>query len=208
MGDPEIHHARPTLIIDSDVGRLDVAMDDAAFVRERESAEDVDDDVELVDEWESDVSGREVLEVLTLDELHRDEQVAVDFAEVVDRDDVRVLERSSGLGLAEEPPSEVVVASDRVAHHFDGNGAIEDRIGCAIDDTHRALADLLDDSVLPDLCDPRLRHSLESWTRASQNSAVRGGAIAKLHSSPLNAAVCFRERGERVIFRETVLRDG
>ena len=60
----------------------------------------------------------QVLEIHALDELHRDEEVAVHLAEVVDADHVRVLERSRRLRLAQEALAEIVLPRDRLVHHL------------------------------------------------------------------------------------------
>src|SRR5438132_9646457 len=91
-----------------------------------------------------------MLEVGAFDELHRDEQVAVDFTEIVNRDDVRMLERSRCLGFTEKSLAESRILRDPFAHHLDGHGTIEHRVHRAIDDAHGAFSDLSDDLVFPD----------------------------------------------------------
>src|SRR5438105_3652981 len=93
-----------------------------------------------------------MLEIRSLDELHRDEQMAVNLAEIVNRDDVRMLERSRCLRFAEESLAESRVLRDALAHHLDGDGTIEHRVHGAIDDAHGAFSDLRDDLVFPDAC--------------------------------------------------------
>jgi len=45
--------------------------------------------------------------------------------------------------------AEVVLASDRIIHHLDRDGTVEDGILGPVDDTHRALAYELKDAVFP-----------------------------------------------------------
>ena len=92
MRDTEVHDLRMSIIIDSDVRGLDVAMDDAVLVRVREPHQHIDDDVELRLQLERLGADHELLEIGAVDELHRDEEMSVELAQVVDRDDIGMLE--------------------------------------------------------------------------------------------------------------------
>ena len=119
---------------------------------------------------ESGAIAEQLVEVGAFDELHGDERMSVDFTEVVDRDDVRVLQRPGRLCLAKEPRAQVLVARDGVAHHFDRDRAVEHRVDAAIDDAHRAFADLADDLVFADLGEFALRHFGETWARLGRRN--------------------------------------
>ena len=90
-----------------------------------------------------------MLEVHALDELHCDEEVTICLTEVVDADHVRVLKRSGRLRFVQKALAEVVLSSDRIVHHLDRDGAVEDGILGPVDDAHRALAYQLEDAVFP-----------------------------------------------------------
>src|SRR5205814_735222 len=77
-----------------DVRGLDVAVDDAALVRVREPLQNFDHDVELALERERLAQRDQGAQVPPIHQLHRDEQLVVRLAQVVDRDDVRVLQRT------------------------------------------------------------------------------------------------------------------
>src|SRR3546814_303791 len=90
-------------------------------------------------------------QVESADELHRDVCQIVLFAGVVDRDDVRVREAARGFGFAEEA---LLHAGEFVRleflgqrHRLDRNLAADLRILAHVDDSHRALAELLLDLV-------------------------------------------------------------
>ena len=108
------------------------------------------------------VASEDLVEVRALDELHGDERVSVDLAEIVDRDDVGVLQRAGRLGLAEKSAAQVGVAGERVAHHLDGDGPVEHRIEGAIHDPHGPFADLAEDAVFADLFDLAFRHTVQT----------------------------------------------
>src|SRR3954453_11905804 len=106
MRDTEVHQPSLTLGVDPDVRWLDVPVNDAALVRIREPVEKTDDEIQRVTGADRDVLRDQVGEVVSLDVLHRDEEMVVDLAEIVDRDDVRVLQRAGRLRLAEESVAE------------------------------------------------------------------------------------------------------
>ncbi len=148
MRDAEVHDLCSPIFRDANVRRLDVAVDDATLVGEREPGKDVDDDVELRLQRKRLSQLYQVLQIHALNELHRDEEVSIRFAEVVDADDVGVLERCGRLRLVQKALAEVVLPRDRLVHHLDRDVAIEDGVMGPVYDTHRALAYELDDAVL------------------------------------------------------------
>jgi len=72
-------------------------------MRELEAGQHLDRDVELPLQRERIAQCDHVGEIASLDQLHRDEQLALGLAEVVHGDDVGVLDRAGGARLAEEP---------------------------------------------------------------------------------------------------------
>src|SRR4029079_5722363 len=102
MRNAEIHDLRVPVFGDANVRRLDVAMNDSVLVCGRHAHQHVDDDVELRLELERLGAGHELLEISSVDELHRDEEMAVQLAELVDRYYVGMLKGARGLGLAEK----------------------------------------------------------------------------------------------------------
>src|ERR1700682_2737860 len=149
MGNTEIHDLRAPVLANADIRRLDVSMYDAALVSECESGENVDDDVESGLQRKRLARLDQMLEINALDELHRDEEVTICFTQVVDAHDIWVLKRSGRLRLVQKTLAEVVLPRDRIIHHLDRNGTIEDGILGPVDDAHRPLADELEDAVFP-----------------------------------------------------------
>ena len=72
--------------------------------------------------------------------LHDDEVAAAVAADVVDRDDVRVIEGAGGLRLLREAPLAVRVDDLVGRQHLDGDGATQLRIAGAVHDAHTTLA--------------------------------------------------------------------
>ena len=102
----EVHHAdaharAAFLARDHDVGRLDVAVDDAARVAVVEGLGDLDPDVDDLAEAQRLVADQ-AQQGRPADQRHDEEERALVPAEVVDRDDGRVVHLGDDLRLALE----------------------------------------------------------------------------------------------------------
>jgi hypothetical protein len=94
-------------------------------------------------------SSREaLLEVLALDELEREEGLAVGLLEPVDRGGVRVVERGEQIRLALEAPEPLGVLRDLGRQDLDRHVAVEVRVGADAVVRER-LADQLGQLVTP-----------------------------------------------------------
>ena len=92
-------------------------------------------------------------EVAPLDELHAEVALAVVLADLVDRDDARVVEQRDGLGLVLEPPQLGVVGQHAGLDHLEGDGPVEADLPGLVDDAHAAAAQLLLDLVVAEVAD-------------------------------------------------------
>ena len=143
----EVEDFDAAIVGDHDVGGLEVAMDDAFFVRggERvgESAGDVDD------LCGGQAAGRdEAVEGLAFDEFHGEEMDAVGFFDREDGDDVGVIEGGDGAGFALKTGEAVGIARHIGRQNLEGDVAVEFGVGGAIDLAHAAGAEGADDAVV------------------------------------------------------------
>ena len=91
--------------------------------------------------------------VRAVDELHGDPQLAVlALAAVVDGNDVRVVEASGDVRLAQEAGAEVRVAGQFLREHLQRIVTRQRRVGRQVHGAHSALAELTDDPIARDLC--------------------------------------------------------
>jgi len=116
---------------------LDV-VDDAARVDRVERAQDGGFDLGRLPRWERPLRDR-VAERLALDQLHRDEQLAVRFADFVQLADVGMRHRGGGACLAAQPLALVRVGA--AMQHLDRDVASELGIVRGEDDAHPAAPD-------------------------------------------------------------------
>ena len=84
----EVEHLHGAVVADHDVGRLQIAMDDAARVRGRQRVGDGNGDAQHLAQAHA-VARDERIEALAAHVLHHDEVDAVGRLDLVNRDDVR-----------------------------------------------------------------------------------------------------------------------
>ena len=141
-GDAEVGDLGGALLVDEDVLRLDVAVDDAARVRGAERAGDLDRVGDRLVDRQAPHAADPLLERLALDVLEDDVGPAVLLARVDHADDVRVVELGDGARLAPEALELVGVRRDLAVHELDRDLALERRVERAIDRRHPTGADL------------------------------------------------------------------
>ncbi len=101
LREAEVEHLHRAAAREEDVGRLDVAMQDAFGVRRVERVGDLRRDVEHVPQIER-PSRQPPIERLAVEQLHREIELAFVLVEAVDRADVRMIERRRGARFAAE----------------------------------------------------------------------------------------------------------
>ena len=188
--DPEVHDLDVAVAGEEHVGGLDVAVDDARRMRAAQPLEDLEDDLDLPAEGEGRALSQRVLQVLAVQELHRDERRAVGVvAEVEDRDDVGVDHPGDGPGLALEADLPLGIFRDLREHDLERHVALEERVVGLVHDPHGSLAQPVDDFVLAEALGLALRGA---------PSRRRLARIA--HPVPLNALSPKRLRTEHLLF--------
>ena len=147
LREAEVGDLHAAVAIEQHVLRLDVAVHDAAVVRELQRVADLRDDAQRL-------RGRQPSRALHLpqvhavDELHQQVVQAARLAEVVDGDDVRVLKAREGARLAREALGEARVARDGGRQNLERDQSVEPRLPRLVDGAHAALADQFEDLEL------------------------------------------------------------
>ena len=148
LGDPEVRDLHAAVHGHEQVLGLDVAVDDPHRLRVRERGEQPFEHArrlrqrQLADER----AQRPADEV-----LHRDVRDAVLLEEVVDRDDVRVVQRAGDLRLADEAPGHRRIAGADLRQLLDRDVARQVRLAREVHDRHAASPHHPDDPVRTDL---------------------------------------------------------
>ena len=89
-------------------------------------------------------------QVLPREVLHGEVRLALVLSEVVDRDDVLVRQLAGSPGLAKEALARFRVGVNRHRDDLDGDDPLEQRVEGAVDDSHAALSELLEELVATD----------------------------------------------------------
>ncbi len=137
---PPVHDQHLAEGADHDVGRRQVAVDDAAGVREGDGIGDTYQETHALGHRAGLLGPR--VEALTTHQLHRVEQAAIrQRADVVDRDDAGVFEVRQDAGLGFQPRQRRRVG--RAAQHLQRDVAPQRAIGDPIDRAHPAASERL-----------------------------------------------------------------
>ena len=148
----EVQHLRPPVGGDDNVGRLDVAVDDAVGVRRFKGRSDLHSVVERRGDRQS-AARQHLVEREAVDQLHRDEGRARLVADLVDRDDIRVVQRRGRPRFQHEPPVSLLIAGRFRFEHLQRDRTPEPRVDGAVDNPHPAAADLTLDAVVRNVLD-------------------------------------------------------
>jgi hypothetical protein len=133
---------------DEDVGRLDIAVNDARAVRGVQRGGDFDAERQQLFHFQTGMPGEALPQRGSLQILHGDEGAAILLADVVNGADVWMIQRGRGASLALEPAQRLAVVGQVVCQELENYGATEPRVLRSVDHTHSASAKLLDDAVV------------------------------------------------------------
>ena len=159
----KVQHLHPALGCDDDVGGLEIAVHDAAFVRLLERRGHVAAKRgDLL--FRQRATGNELRQRVARDELHDQEVEPVAAVEIVNRGDVRVIQPGQRLRFASEPAPCRLVGQHARWQYFEGDVAIEVLVASAVDLAHAAFAQLGGDLIMTQGF-PNHGRVLTKWTR-------------------------------------------
>ena len=163
----EVQHLHFTAPGDEQVRRLEVAVDDALAMR---GVERVGDVLAVAQHLvQRDRAARDPrLQRLALQQLHHHELLAGVLADVVQRADVRMIERRDGARLAEEALHRLRLATRFLGQELDRDLAAQPQVLGGVDHAHAAAAERLLDSIVRDL----LSGHAASVSRSSSTSRI------------------------------------
>ena len=149
FGEAEIKYLHPAVSPDHDVGRFQVAMNDAVHVRCGQRISNRNCDTQELIQPHSVVRDERV-ETLAPHILHHDKVDAVGGFDLVYGDDVRMIEGRDGLCFLDEPAATTLVAYAVWGEHFDRDIAVQAQIAGAIHLAHPPSADESEYLVRPE----------------------------------------------------------
>ena len=143
----EIDVLATVLVVEQDVRRLDVAVDEPSGMCGIERVGDLARDRECSGRLERPLASQELREVRPFDVAHRDEQAVIRLAGLVDRDHVRVVERGREPRLAQHPIAESVVLGVPLDEELQSDTPLEPWVAGTVDLAHSPAPDQLFDLV-------------------------------------------------------------
>src|SRR6185312_3123099 len=175
-----------------DVRRFDIAMNDLHLVRVFETGANLTAEFDDLLSRQNALFHHQRLDGLSFQVLHRDVEKAVDFAGVVDGDDIRVIHQAGGASFVLEAAEHFLVLH---AMHVNAHGLERDRaadvgIHRAVHESHRTAPQLTHDFVTSDLL-YRRHHTFvltdecadlggaSSLMQLTDNSWASGGVLPK-----------------------------
>ena len=132
-----------------DVGRLQVAVEDAVLVGEVHRPRQAGAEQRGLARRQG-LAAQLAVERSAVDEFEREERQPILFADVVDLDDVRMLEGGDRLGLDVEAGQLMGAGMGARQDHLEGHEPVEPALACLVHDAHAAPAELAEDPVAGD----------------------------------------------------------
>jgi hypothetical protein len=136
----EVGDAHDAVLVEQEVGGLDVAVDEAAGVRVLERGRDLAPDVGRLRRRAAGTGVEEAAQAAPLEQLEDHERDLV-VAPVVDRHDVGVVQGRGDLGLGAEPPEEAPVVGEAGVEDLHRHPPAQLHVVGHVDATARARAD-------------------------------------------------------------------
>ena len=147
FGEAEVENFGGTAVGDKDVGRLDVAMDDAFGMGGVEGIGNFDGNGKMGGEIEGALRDA-VLEGHAVEIFHDQESFASIFANIVDGADIRMIESGGGFGFTAKAFEGLAILSYIERKKFEGDKTIEARVFGFVDDAHATATKFFQDAVV------------------------------------------------------------
>ena len=155
---PEVGHVRNAIVVDDDVRGLDVAVQHTLTMRVIERVANRRHQAQnLLDGQRRGVEFS--LERASFDVLHDQIRSPIEFVNVEDRDNVRMLQTRDDLRFTLEAGEEVLVFLKGFVQHLDRDSAIQPGVVSLVDGRHPARTHLGDDFVLTERLSFERRHA-------------------------------------------------
>ena len=186
---PEVGQVRPVGLVDEDVPRLDVTVDQAAAVRRVQCVRHLGQQIERPLGRKRALRLDQVAELASVDEPHRQVDDPVGFPGGVDREDARVLEPGRNPGLAQEALAEPLVRRQLGRERLERDAPVEHELVGEVDRPGRSAADAATRSGSRRVSFQRQGRPCEEGSRGFQSlSSVRHRMIGTVPPSTLHAA--------------------
>ena len=201
--DSKIHHDRLALLVDHDVGRLDIAMNHALAMRVIQRARDFGENRLRHRNRKCLVLRQHIVERAPVDVLHDEIQKAVFLFDGVDIDDVRMIELGGGSRLCQKPIPHPLAICEPRQHHLDRHASVQLEIVREENRRHPAAAKLAFDLVFAqghgakflEQLDPRVVADALAADQRRAGDGVAAGAAEPVARRDGRSTACAGNRG-------------
>ena len=138
-----------TSLGDKDVGGLDIAVHDSGGMRGIERIRNFDPQPQNLVNFHRPPADP-VFQGHPFEKLHRDEGMAILFANIVDRADVGMIESGGGLGLTSKSRQRLCISGHFVRQKLERDETVQSRVLGFIDHAHAAAAQFFQNAVMRD----------------------------------------------------------
>ena len=138
---------RVAALVHHDIGRLQVAVDDATIVRRRQPRANFTGRLHGLICWQTADTRQQRRQIFAVHILHGEERRAPEFADIVDAADVRVRNLARDAHLAMEALQQPLVARGFLGKKLERHRLPQHQIGGTIDFAHAAAAQQVNDAV-------------------------------------------------------------
>jgi hypothetical protein len=149
LGETEVEHLHFSFGRNHHIRGFEVPVDDPALMGRLKPFSDLSGDLERIFD-----ENRALLDLLgqclALGQLHHKEALPVVFFETVKSGDILVTEGGEELGFSLESGQSIRILCHRLGQHLDRHIPIQSLVVRSVDHPHPALANLLDDAVVPE----------------------------------------------------------
>jgi hypothetical protein len=151
LGETKVDDLHVAVVCDQQVLGLEVAMNDAVLVHFGQRIAGLDGPVERPSQLHRAIA-KHVAQRTSLDVLHRDVGPVVDLTDVVNRRDVRMVDRRGQPGFLKKPLAPGLVAREVRADQFERGPALQLEVFDEKDLAHSAFTEALDHPVMTNSC--------------------------------------------------------
>ncbi len=137
------------VLVDEDIGGLEITVQDAALVGVVNGVGHVGQHADAFTRIQDEAADFGA-EVAAFDELHREVGQTVVFAKIVDGDDVGVFECGGAFSFGAEPLDDFGIGQGR-ENHLERDTPVEADLARFVDDTHAAAREFADDFVVAEV---------------------------------------------------------
>jgi len=178
----EVEHLHRAVVAYFHVGRLEIAMHDALFVRGFERLGDLSRDGQRLVDRDGALDNA-ICESRPVDELHHQRDNAIAFLEAVQDGDVGMVQRGEYFGFALKSCEPFRVGGERVWQHLQRDLTFQRRVSRLVDLAHSAFAKFREDFIGPDSLAGHVLASLATARPRRSSSPNRGERTGRRYQS-------------------------